>query len=578
MITKLSASRIESIKAEQYIHNTFMIVKELVENSIDANSTVIKIFVNVDLIIVEDNGNGICINSLDNIGKFGYTSKIKTTYDVLEYKPEQFTYGFRGQALHSIKKMGVTEITTSILEEPGIGIKKNLTTGKSEKLAKEKGMTIKITNLFENYPIRKKYNNTYYKKHILLISEYLESMCIVFNGTFVFNYTEKTKTKELIFNGEKTTLRDFLVRRYGKQIFEHKCDLFNIYFFPISLKNEQLIFSGIRLIKTSLSRLIEKTCLKFKDILPSYVLFIKTSTDINVSPDKMEIIYHNKQLLESLLLQKIEIFMSNNYFLDSVDYKKIRLSSISQNENNNSISQSQNHPIETFLTQKNTEQDTKPAIIDEDISDIKPVKNTIQFVKEENIDFTIEKADFNKMEVIGQFNKGFILCKLIKQDKSYLILVDQHAADEIKNFEYLKNTFTISKQSLITPIKLTLNSIQKLILKEHSTILNKNGFIVDVHNDSFWLKTVPQYKGHCFSKDDLYDLISKLKDSSDPNIMCSKFEDIMASKACRQSEMIGTHLPLSKLINIVQNLSLLNIPWKCPHGRPTFIIIQQMYI
>ena len=60
--------------------------------------------------------------------------------------------------------------------------------------------------------------------------------------------------------------------------------------------------------------------------------------------------------------------------------------------------------------------------------------------------------------------------------------------------------------------------------------------------------------------------------------MCSKFEDIMASKACRQSEMIGTHLPLSKLKNIVQNLSLLNIPWKCPHGRPTFIIIQQMYI
>ena len=127
--------------------------------------------------------------------------------------------------------------------------------------------------------------------------------------------------------------------------------------------------------------------------------------------------------------------MSNNYFLDSVDYKKIRLSSISQNENNNSISQSQNHPIETFLTQKNTEQDTKPAIIDEDISDIKPVKNTIQFVKEENIKGKRSLVYQGFLTYIPEWNNNIEITKIIPKKKEKENITEEKKARKKQEYE-----------------------------------------------------------------------------------------------------------------------------------------------
>ncbi|KAK1351170.1 mismatch repair endonuclease [Hamiltosporidium tvaerminnensis] len=185
-----------------------------------------------------------------------------------------------------------------------------------------------------------------------------------------------------------------------------------------------------------------------------------------------------------------------------------------------------------------------------------------------NTKIILTKKDFLEMKIIGQFNCGFILTELIKENKKYLIIIDQHAADEIKNFEFLKNNFYLKKQRLIVPLNLKLDSLEEYIIKSNKSVINRNGFEI---NNNLQIICVPIYKNQIFGKNDFYEILSKLKNTnqSEKYIFCDRIKDIMASKACRQSIMIGDVLSYKQMEEIVRNLTDLNIPWNCPHGRPT---------
>ncbi|TBU05371.1 mismatch repair endonuclease [Hamiltosporidium magnivora] len=185
-----------------------------------------------------------------------------------------------------------------------------------------------------------------------------------------------------------------------------------------------------------------------------------------------------------------------------------------------------------------------------------------------NTKIILGKKDFLEMKIIGQFNCGFILTELIKENKKYLIIIDQHAADEIKNFEFLKNNFYLKKQRLIVPLNLKLDSLEEYIIKSNKSVINRNGFEI---NNNLQIICVPIYKNQIFGKNDFYEILSKLKNTnqSEKYIFCDRIKDIMASKACRQSIMIGDVLSYKQMEEIVRKLADLNIPWNCPHGRPT---------
>ncbi|XP_031194513.1 mismatch repair endonuclease PMS2 isoform X2 [Mastomys coucha] len=182
----------------------------------------------------------------------------------------------------------------------------------------------------------------------------------------------------------------------------------------------------------------------------------------------------------------------------------------------------------------------------------------------------ISKSMFAEMEILGQFNLGFIVTKL-KED---LFLVDQHAADEKYNFEMLQQHTVLQAQRLITPQTLSLTAVNEAVLIENLEIFRKNGFDFVIDEDApvterAKLISLPTSKNWTFGPQDIDELIFMLSDS--PGVMCrpSRVRQMFASRACRKSVMIGTALNTSEMKKLITHMGEMDHPWNCPHGRPT---------
>ncbi|XP_078096736.1 mismatch repair endonuclease PMS2 isoform X2 [Mustelus asterias] len=182
----------------------------------------------------------------------------------------------------------------------------------------------------------------------------------------------------------------------------------------------------------------------------------------------------------------------------------------------------------------------------------------------------ISKDRFASMEIIGQFNLGFIITKL----DSDLFIVDQHATDEKYNFEMLQQHTVLHGQKLIVPQSLHLTAVNETVLVENMDIFRKNGFDFVVNEealptDRVKLVSLPMSKNWTFGPQDIEELIFMLNDS--PGVMCrpSRVRQMFASRACRKSVMIGTALNISEMKKLVTHMGEIEHPWNCPHGRPT---------
>ncbi|KAF1374095.1 hypothetical protein PFLUV_G00245690 [Perca fluviatilis] len=189
---------------------------------------------------------------------------------------------------------------------------------------------------------------------------------------------------------------------------------------------------------------------------------------------------------------------------------------------------------------------------------------------EEELKKEISKDMFKEMEIIGQFNLGFIITKL----NSDIFMIDQHATDEKYNFEMLQQHTVLQGQKLIAPQKLHLTAVSENVLMENIEIFRKNGFEFLVDEDAQVMERVklvslPTSKNWTFGPADIEELIFMLCDS--PGVMCrpSRVRQMFASRACRKSVMIGTALSVSEMKKLLVHMGEIEHPWNCPHGRPT---------
>ncbi|KAJ4482401.1 DNA mismatch repair protein [Lentinula aciculospora] len=219
----------------------------------------------------------------------------------------------------------------------------------------------------------------------------------------------------------------------------------------------------------------------------------------------------------------------------------------------------------------------------------------------------IIKSDFKEMEVLGQFNLGFIIVRRRKKRTleeledsvdehaaeilDDLFIVDQHAADEKYNFETLQQTTNIKSQRLLQPRPLELTASDELLALENLDVLKLNGFELEVGGDTqevgddiemrddnrqsptyrqLRLVAQPVSKSTVFDMRDLEELIQLLHDrSTGQTVRCSKARAMFAMRACRKSVMIGMPLTKSQMSTVVTHMGTMNQPWNCPHGRPT---------
>ena len=182
----------------------------------------------------------------------------------------------------------------------------------------------------------------------------------------------------------------------------------------------------------------------------------------------------------------------------------------------------------------------------------------------------ISKDMFKEMEILGQFNLGFIIAKLDND----LFIIDQHASDEKFNFEDQQRNTTIKSQRLIIPQRLELTASNEAILMDNIEIFQKNGFEFEIDHNAPAMKKIklvslPMSKNWTFGVEDIEELIFMLSDS--PSVMCrpSRVRKMFASRACRMSIMVGTALNQAQMKKIVCHMGEIEHPWNCPHGRPT---------
>ena len=196
----------------------------------------------------------------------------------------------------------------------------------------------------------------------------------------------------------------------------------------------------------------------------------------------------------------------------------------------------------------------------------------LEIQDDQSLSYTILRKDFLKMKLIGQFNLGFILVTL---DDNNLFIIDQHASDEKYNFERLNQELSIKIQRLIVPQTIELSIIDELLVIEHEQIFMSNGYQFTVVLEAkpgsrIRLNTMPSSRGVVFDLNDFQELINLVNTNPrNKNLKCSKIRNLLAMRACRSSIMIGQPLTRGRMTKVVQNLSQLDKPWNCPHGRPT---------
>ncbi|XP_014469708.1 PREDICTED: mismatch repair endonuclease PMS2 [Dinoponera quadriceps] len=194
---------------------------------------------------------------------------------------------------------------------------------------------------------------------------------------------------------------------------------------------------------------------------------------------------------------------------------------------------------------------------------------------EKELQRELTKDSFGKMEIIGQFNLGFIIARLDED----LFIIDQHATDEKFRFEKLSNGTKLKTQKLIVPKSLNFNALNETILIEHQQTFEDNGFTFKIDEQAESGKKIeligmPVSGGWQFGQEDIEELAFLIREGGAENkekhiFRPSRVRQMLASRACRSAVMIGTALNTSEMQRLITQMAEMQSPWNCPHGRPT---------
>lgn len=601
MLTQINTKDVHRITSGQVIVDLLSIVKELVENSIDAHSDVIDITFKehgLDSIEVNDNGDGINSPDFDSLCLKHYTSKLSRFEDLDTIK----TLGFRGEALSSICANASVNIITSTkgqmpysneLEYDNLGhmVSNEQVINKRT----DKGTKITVKEVFKGLPVRHKNFSKNIKREFSKMLQFLYTYIIINPGIkFNVNNIVAGKKKNLIVTNKSDSLLNNFIIIYGTKSVESLNPIslainetFKLegYVSSISigkgrsLKDKQFLYLNKRpIIHKEITKVINETYNTFNNLqFPVFVvnMVVSDEIDVNINPNKT-LVNLNQDL--NGLREKLTEYWGGENNHQQLNNQPLR------------ATLDQEGPKPVFPSAASTAASSKPATPSVPMSkpSLKPkgfrgiAANTTNLKRkmavqktriklghplpqqvsqeESNVtnEITVKKLEFGEMELIGQFNLGFLLTRL----HNNLFIVDQHASDEKHNYETLKHEFKVKNQLLIKPIDLNLNLIELNHLQNEQVraVIEKNGFKL---NDKNQITHLPIYKNIQFDETDLIELINQ------PTQILSKINKILAMKACRKSIMIGQHLPVSVMNRILTNLSSLDKPWNCPHGRPT---------
>lgn len=570
-IKVMSESLANKIAAGEVVEKCASVVKELVENSIDAGSTEIKVELissGTKSIKVIDNGSGMDEEDALLCFSSHATSKIKSEDDLFNIN----TLGFRGEALPSIASVSNVILkssngSSSIMYELEAGVKV-----KKEKCDLRKGTSIEVKDLFYNTPARLKYLSSLYTElsnitqviNRAALSHTNIRFTLVNDGNIVLRTSGSGNLLKTINDiyGIKVAKKMLLVKG--------ETDDYEIYGY-ISLpevtksnRNHIITIVNGRVVRNSeLNKVINDAYHKYKfdNRYPIVVLNIDVDpslTDVNVHPSKMDIKFSNFDDLKELVYEKIKEALNTHFLAPTVDNNLVKVDNIVE-------------AIDTKNLDNNLE--VKEYVLDFSDSEkiIKEEENDYNY---QPVDLDIEKEEkreFPMMEPIGQVLGVYIVC----HSEKGMYLMDQHAAAERINYEKYKKAManpTKDTISMLFPINLEYPKDEFLIIKEHMDFIKSLGIDIEEFGmNSFIIKAHPTWFKEGLEEVFVRNCLEKII-TMNKNFDLERFNDsISAMMACKASIKAGDPISMEEMKALIERLKKCENPFNCAHGRPTII-------
>ena len=555
------------IAAGEVVEKTMNVVKELVENSIDADSSEIRIDLidsGVKEIRVEDNGKGMDRNDASLAFSRHATSKLKDLDDLFNIS----SLGFRGEALPSIAAVSNMELKTS---DQIVGTKVTIDGGKNMQIESadlQEGTTITVRNLFYNTPVRLKYLKNLYVE-LAYITEYLNKMALAY-PSIKFKLTNNGKTLlDTVGDGD---LLKVIYSIYGVDVAKKMIEIIGenddyyisgyISYPEVTKSNRNSITTLVngRVIKNNqLNKAIVEAYHTYipKDKFPIIVLNIDVDpilVDINIHPTKMDIKFSKFDTLESLITKVIKEQLEKLVLIPKADVR-----------NELSIEE------ESKLIPKNITEDDKTI---ENTEKITYEETTFDFeVQEEKTNYEEETKESYRIKKM--IPKGIVyLTYIIAENEDGMYIIDQHAAAERINYEkVLKEITQEHKQifDLLVPIKIELPSNEYLILKKNMNYLIDMGFqIEEFGHNTVVVRSHPTWIKEGYEEEDIKKVIDII--ISEEKFDLERFVwRISATQACRMSIKANDYINQEDQEYLLDELRKCDNPFTCPHGRPTII-------
>jgi DNA mismatch repair protein MutL len=599
---------VSKIAAGEIVERPASVVKELLENSLDAQSTHIQIELRVGgkkLISVSDDGEGMTRDDALLSLERHATSKIRTAEELFSIK----TLGFRGEALPSIAGVSRFKLTTKT-KDALAGTRISIEGGviKSvEEIGCPPGTTVEVKDLFHNTPPRLKFMKTT-ETELSNILDIIQREALP-RPDVGFEVTHEGKT--MLRLTQRKTLEERLPEIFpDTTLFEINLESegIKVHGFVSSPEDTrtttQKLFTYvnrravkdkflIRMLIDSYGRLIER------GRFPQGILLIEIpyeEVDVNVHPTKNEVRFRRAGFVGSLIKaamsdmlssapwikdyrsrveNAVQGFFEKGTVLEKTPYmgKETRQSAqIPPTPLYKEISQGEDIVLKT--------PDAEPLQVNDiKLSHLPIIQNSGETPHPR---LFRQEGFFSTLNVIGQLGELYIICASARG----MILIDQHAAHERINYEKLKNAYLrreFETQELLFPLSIELSSDEAQILKEHKAEVESLGIkIEEFGKGSFLIRSIPALLKNSNVEKLLKEMVGEIAMLEKEESLTERIDRIIATMACHSSVRASQELNREKMKAILQELDCTEFPHACPHGRPvsrelTFGELERMF-
>lgn len=568
------------IAAGEVVEKCVSVVKELVENSIDAGSNEIKIEVKeagTKSIKVTDNGSGMEHSDALLAFQRHATSKLLDEMSLFRIS----SLGFRGEALPSIASVSKVILKTST---GGIGTEIEIDGGKLIKdvpADARRGTKVEVKNLFYNTPARLKYLNSIYSE-LANVCEYVNKIAL--------SYPEKKITlisdDKVILNTDGSgNLLKVIKEIYGSDVarkmkkisvFNDDYDVDGFISLPEvtrSSRNHMVTLVNKRVIRnTDLNRVINDAYHTYKPETryPIVVLNINTDPsliDVNVHPSKLDIKFSNFEDLKELIKKGIKDVLDKAILIPKIETTKPVLDNFKESK----IKLQQLN----LEREKIIEDDTIDySLFDDDTMNVNEDITNYNENREEDIkNYKDEKKKIIMPEMypVGLAKGTYIIC----QNELGIYMIDQHAAKERINYEGYKKAFGNPLEGsikMLVPLTLEFPSNEFIIIKQNLEVLRNMHFDIEESGiNSFVIKEHPTWIKEGYENESIKKLIEVLI-SEEKNFSIEKFREKAAIMlSCKMAIKANMNISIKEMESLINDLRKCENPYTCPHGRPTTI-------